>query len=136
MLLPMRFPMRWIALAVSAIVLPPLPAAAQDCPIKDFSHEAREELLRKAPTCDKSMELFSACSYGASGDISLGQIVTEKCEASFLSKLGKPQRQAYDRQMKACGRKYAKEDGTMYRAMAAGCRASLAQTYARRAAKR
>jgi hypothetical protein len=121
-----------VALAFSAILLMTAPGAAQDCPIKDFNHEAREDLLRKAPTCDKSMELFGACAYGAGGDVSLGQIVTEKCEGDFMRKLNKVERQAYNGEIKACSREYAKEDGTMYRAMEAGCRAHVAQTYARK----
>src|SRR5450759_3758881 len=68
-------------------------------------------MLRQAPTCDKAKELFGDCAYGASGDISLGQIVTEKCEGTFLQKLSAAQRRTYDREMKRCGDKYKNMDG-------------------------
>jgi len=120
-----------IILAFSAILLLTLTGGAQDCPIKEFTQEAREQLLRQAPTCDKAMELFGVCSYGASGDTSLGQIVTEKRQEVFLQKLSAAQRRTYDREMKRCGDKYKNQDGAMYRSFAASCRASLAQSYAR-----
>ena len=89
-------------------------------------------MLRAAPACDKSMALFSDCAYGASGDLMLGRVVTRKYEGDFLAKLGKAERRIYEGKIKACGLKYAKEDGTMYRAMEAGCRADVAQQYSRR----
>ena len=122
-----------IILACSAILLLASPGRPQDC--QSLPQEGREEVLRKAPTCDKAMELFSDCAYGASGDISLGQIITEKCEATFLQKLSAGQKRSYDRGMKRCYDKYKNEDGTMYRAMTAGCQADLAQSYAHRFGK-
>jgi hypothetical protein len=116
-----------IILGFSAILLLASPGTAQDC--QTLPQEGREEVLRKAPTCDKAMELFSDCAYGASGDISLGQIITKKCEATFLSKLSARQKHSYDRGMKRCYDQYKNEDGTMYRAMTAGCQADLAQNY-------
>ena len=120
-------------LACSAIFLLALSAAAQDC--RSLPQEGREQVLRKAPTCDKAKELFSDCAYGASGDISLGQIITEKCEAVFLEQLNAGQKRTYDRGMKRCYDKYKNEDGTMYRAMTAGCQADLAQSYAHKFGK-
>ena len=120
-------------LACSAILLLTPPAAAQDC--QTLGYEAREQVLRQAPSCDKAKELFGDCAYGASGDISLGQIVTEKCEATFLQMLGAAQRRSYDHEMKRCDDQYKNKDGTMYRAMAAGCRADLAQSYAHKFGK-
>ena len=81
------------------------------------------------------MKLFEACQRGSSGDIRLGEIVIAKCEGAFLSKLSKLERSAYDRKIKACWHKYAKESGTMYRSFEAFCAAGVAQTYARRARK-
>ena len=56
--------------------------------------------------------------------------MTDKCEAGFLKKLSKAQRRAYDREMKSCNDEYKEDEGTLSRAMAAGCRADLAQSYA------
>jgi hypothetical protein len=120
-------------LACSAILLLALPAAGEDC--RELEFGARETLLRKAPTCDKAMELFAGCNAGGSGDINLGQIVTEKCEGMFLQKLSAGQRRGYDREMKSCNDEYKKEEGTLSRVMAAGCRAQLAQSYAHKFGK-
>jgi hypothetical protein len=120
--------------ALSAILLlTPSAGAAEDCLKLEF--EAREALLRKAPTCDKAMELFGSCAFGGSGDISLGQIVIGKCEGTFLQKLSAGQRHAYGRKMKSCNDEYKEEEGTLSRAMAAGCRADLAQSYAHKFGK-
>jgi hypothetical protein len=120
-------------LACSAILLLTPPAAAEDCQTLEF--DAREALLRKAPACDPAMELFSSCNGGGSGDINLGQIVTEKCEGVFLQKLSAAQRRSYDREMKSCNDEYKKDEGTLSRAMAAGCRALVAQRYAHKFGK-
>jgi hypothetical protein len=120
------------AFAFLASLLLTTPGAAQDCPIKDLNYEARETLLRNEPSCDKAREWFGICSYGASGDVPLGQIVIEKCEGSFLAKLSKVQQRGYDREIKACDDDYKNKDGSMYRAMAAGCRVDIAQSYARK----
>jgi hypothetical protein len=122
-----------IILACSAILLLVRPGAAEDFQMLDQA--GREQVLRQAPTCDKANELFGDCAYGAGGDTALGQIVTQKCEADFLHKLSKAQRRSYERAIKRCGAKYANMDGTMYRAMAAGCRAERAQSYSRKFGK-
>ena len=123
-----------IILAASAILLAALPAAAaEDC--QGLRQEEREAVIRKAPTCDKAMVAFGDCAFGASGDTGLGQIVTEKCQGDFLQKLGSWRKSGYERGIKRCNDKYARKDGTMYVAMAAYCRAQLAQTYARKYGK-
>ena len=114
-------------LACSAILLLAPLAAAQEC--QHMRYEDREALIRKAPSCDRAMETFGDCAFGASGDTGLGQIVTEKCEGDFLQKLSAGQRRTYQRGIKRCDDKYAKMEGSMYIAMAAGCRAELARTY-------
>jgi hypothetical protein len=119
--------------ALSAFLLVASPALAEDCPVSGF--ENIEKLLTGAPTCDRAMALMIACSFGSSGDVGLGQIVTKKCEGSFLNKLSKSARRSYDRKVGACWHKYAKKSGTMYRSMAAFCVAEVAQAYAARARK-
>ena len=122
-----------IILACSAILLLALPAAAEDC--RELEFGAREALLRKAPTCDQAMELFGSCNAGGSGDINLGRIVTAKCEAAFLQKLSARQRGSYDREIKSCNAEVKGDEGTLSRAMAAGCRALVAQSFAHKFGK-
>jgi hypothetical protein len=124
-----------IILACSAIVLLATPGIARDCPVKDIAHEPREAAIRNAPTCDEAMELLVACSFGGTGDVSLGLIVTAKCEAMFLKRLNAKQRRRYDRGIAACYAEHKNEQGTMFRSMAAICRAALAQSFAHRYGK-
>jgi hypothetical protein len=124
------------ALLVAGAEGAPQPGQAKECPVEELSLEARENALRTAPSCDKSMEIFQLCSYGASGDVSLGAIVTEKCEADFLTKLSPQQKKLYDREQERCTRKYRHESGTMYRSFEAFCSAQVAQSYARKFSKR
>ncbi len=116
---------------VAAFLLLASSALAEDCPTSGY--EEIEKLLADAPSCNRSMALFEACSFGASGDVGLGEVVTKKCEGVFLSTLSKSERRTYDRKIEACWHKYAKKEGTMYRSAAAFCAAGVAQDYARRA---
>ena len=122
-----------IILACSAIFLLARPGAAEDC--RQLDHEARQALIRKAPSCDKAMAQFGDCNYGASGDTALGQIVTEKCEADFLRKLNAKQRQAYAGEIKRCNDEVKEDEGTLSIAIGAGCRALAAQNYAHKFGK-
>jgi hypothetical protein len=125
-----------MVLGVLAALTLTTPAAAKDCPTQEFSHEAREQAVRDAPTCQASLEVMEACAYGATGDTSLGEIVIEKCEADFLTKLSKAQRKTYEAEVKRCDAKArGGREGTMYISAAAFCRAGVAQRTARRFAK-
>jgi hypothetical protein len=120
------------ALAVfflGAVATPAIPAIAE-CPTPDG--EKILELLDRAPTCSKALSLFEACSYGASGDVGLSEVVVKKCEGDFLTRLSASQRQTYYRKQKWCARKYQKESGTMYRSFEAFCSANLAKIYSQR----
>ena len=122
-------------LAVSAMLLVVTPAlsATQDCPTLD--RDGIEKLLKDATSCDKSMEMFNACAYGFGGDTLLSEIVIEKCEGDFLSKLSKAEERSYRQKVKRCDYKYRNETGTMYRSFEAFCRAGVAQNYSTRALK-
>jgi hypothetical protein len=115
-------------LVCSAILLVTAANAAEDCQKLEFG--AREALVRKAPTCDKAMEQFTNCNAGSSGDVILGLIVTRKCQGDFLKKLNAKQRRAYADGIKSCNDGVKEEEGSLSRAMAAGCRAELARSYA------
>ena len=121
-----------MVLAVSAILFIVTPVRAKDCPVKEFSLDAREDAIRKAPTCKQALEIMGACAYGAGGDTGLGGAVHERCEPEFLPRLSKAQRRAYDREQKRCDAKFARQSGTMYRSATAFCQAQSTVTYARR----
>jgi hypothetical protein len=116
-----------------AVATAPAAAATKDCPT--LAGDEILERLKQAPTCENSLALFQVCSYGASGDVGLSEVVIRKCEGDFLAKLNKSQRQAYDQQQKRCARKYQNQSGTMYRSFEAFCSAILAKNYSRRFAK-
>jgi len=111
------------------------PALAGVCLGKSMSLEETIDAINATPGCDRAMQLFEACEYGTSGDIHLGAAVEKKCEADFLERLKAQQKLTYQREMRACDRKYQNESGTMYRSFTAFCRAEVAQRYARQAMK-
>jgi hypothetical protein len=106
--------------------------SAKECPVQDATLEARADVIRRAPTCRRALQTMEGCAYGASGDVALGAVVTAKCEADFLSRLGKSERRAYARKLARCARKYRHEIGTMYRSFEAFCRAGVARDYSDR----
>ena len=109
--------------------------AAEECPAKSNSMDDIIAVLNAAPSCDRAMKLFEACEYGASGDVQFGEVVEKKCEADFIGHLKPPQKLSYQRELRACDRKYRNRSGTMYISFTAFCRAEVAQRYARRALK-
>jgi hypothetical protein len=124
-----------MVLAVWATVLfaTPLNALkAKDCPVEEFTLDAREDAIRKAPGCMQAFEIMQACAYGAGGDTSLAAALREHCEPEFLGKLSKAQKKAYGREQKRCDDRYAKQSGTMYRSFAAFCQAQSTVNYSRR----
>jgi hypothetical protein len=105
-------------------------ARKEECPTLD--HKEIEELLGKAPSCQRALALFEICQFSTSGDVSLGAIVTRKCEGDFLTKLNSVQRRAYQREQQRCQRKYSKQDGSLYRSFEAFCGANVARNYSAR----
>jgi hypothetical protein len=123
-----------MVLAVSATLFAtPLQALkAKDCPVEEFTLDAREDAIRKAPGCMQALDIMQACAYGAGGDTSLSAALHERCEPELLPKLSKAQKRAYDREQRRCDDKYAKHSGTMYRSFAAFCQAQSTVNYSRR----
>jgi len=120
-------------LALLAVGLFVAPLKAMDCPVEtrvEGTLDAKEEAIRRAPTCKAAYEIMEACAYTASGDTGLGEAVRERCEPEFLPKLSKPQRRVYDQEQKRCTYKYAKHNGTMYVSFSAFCRAESTVKYA------
>ncbi len=124
-------------LAVLAIVIvfsaAGAPLFAAVCIDKSMTPDEIIAVINAAPGCDQAIKIFEDCEYGASGDVLLGAAVEKKCEADFRSRLTAATKKAYQHQMGVCDRKYAKEDGTMYRSFTAFCRAEVSQRYARQA---
>jgi len=120
-----------IVLAVSISIAPAkVQKKKEECPTLNLGEI--EELVRKSPTCRRSIAVFELCEVGTSGDLRLGAAVTEKCEADFLGKLTAAQRRAYDSEQKRCAHKYQDKDGTMYRSFEAFCGAYVARDYSAR----
>ena len=125
-----------VLLLLAAVPASAAPKVQKECPA-GLGPEEKEDLLRKAPSCDAAMELFEACAYGASGDTGLSVAAIENCESGFLSRLSRTQRRLYDAEMKRCNAKArGGREGTMYISAAAFCRAIVAQKFARRYARR
>jgi hypothetical protein len=124
-----------VLLAALAVLWGVGPGSAGDCPDAEGTLEAREDLIRKAPSCPEALAMMEACAYGASGDLVLGTVVMEKCEAAFIARLGKGERRAYALRVSRCHRKYRNESGTMYRSFEAFCRAGVALDYAKKYGK-
>ena len=121
-----------LALSVAASVAKDDPKKEQ-CPTLDAGEI--EDMLQKAPSCQRAVAVFEICQFGSSGDVGLGAAVTEKCEADFLGKLSAAQRRAYDGEQKRCSRKYLNKSGTMYRSFEAFCRTYVARNYSASALK-
>jgi hypothetical protein len=111
------------------------PALAAVCLDKSMTRDEIVDAINASPGCEQAMKLFEACEFGTSGDIQLGAAVERKCEGDFLSRLKAPQKQAYQREMAACDRKYRNQSGTMYRSFTAFCRAEVSQRYSQKALK-
>lgn len=123
-------------LAASAALLVSVASAfAEGCPAKSTHMDDIIAALNEAPSCDRAMKVFEACEYSASGDVQFGAVVEKKCEADFLKRLKPPQTRTYQRELRACDRKYEHQSGTMYLSFAAFCRAEVAQRYAQQALK-
>jgi hypothetical protein len=112
-----------------------VPAAAEDCPVKPFEMDAIVAAANAASGCDAAMKVFEACQMGSTADVQFGDAVEKKCEAAFLSRLKTPQKRTYQNQLGRCEEKYADNQGTMWRAATAMCRAAVSQRYAHRLAK-
>jgi hypothetical protein len=130
----MRFDLGMAVLAI-AVSVAGAPALAAVCMDKSMKQDEIIAAINATPGCDQAMKIFEDCEYGASGDVLLGAAVEKKCEADFMPRLTTATKRAYQHQMSACDRKYANQDGTMYRSFTAFCRAEIAQRYSRQRRK-
>lgn len=116
------------ALSAPARAMPPL-----ICPV-EFGEV--DGAIEKASSCEAAYRILEACLLGASGDVSRAHAVREICERDFLPGLKPDTRRAYARAQRRCDRKYAGDEGTMYRSMEAVCAAQLAKGYSDRALRK
>ena len=123
------------AAVLAAVVSVSGAASAAVCQDKSMTSDEIVEAINASPDCTRAMKLFQDCAYGAGGDVQLGEAVEKKCRGDFAASLKGRKKQAYQREMGACDRKYRNESGTMYRSFTAFCRAEVAQRYSQRALK-
>jgi len=132
----------WILAVVALFAAPALaqkaakPAAQpeKECPFGISERDKIVDALKKA-TCVDAMSTFQACATASGGDIELGDAVIARCEADFATKLNPAQKRAYDAEHKKCDVRWAKQDGTMYRAYEAYCHADTAKKWSVRLSK-
>jgi hypothetical protein len=105
--------------------------ASNECPVTPLGREELIAAITQAPSCRASFEILSACRYGAGGDVELAGIVTERCEKTFLPILKPAAKRAYAKARKACERKYARKQGTMYVSAQVICEAEAAVRFAK-----
>ena len=112
-----------------------VPTFAADCPVESMAPSEVEKLIVAAPGCEQSLKIFQSCGMGASSDVRLGGVVTEKCEAAFEGRLSGAERRAYSRAQAICEKKYQRETGSMYRSFEAFCFAEAAARMAKQVAR-
>jgi hypothetical protein len=122
-----------VVLAAFAMMLVeiPMPAVA-DCPSETLQQDDIIKAIQKAPSCKAAFDVMNACRYNAGGDVALAEVVIEKCEAAFLSRINAQQKRSYQREREACARKYANKSGTMYVSFQVTCEAAAAVKSAQR----
>jgi hypothetical protein len=128
----LKFMLAGVAVTLS---LGAAPVSAAVCLDKSMTLDEIVDAINATPGCEPAMKLFEDCEFGTGGDTQLGAAVERKCEGDFLDRLKAPQKQAYQRELKVCDRKYQNESGTMYRSFTAFCRAEVAQRYSRQTRK-
>jgi hypothetical protein len=118
-----------LAISIAGSLAKDEPKKAQ-CPTLD--HQEIEDLLRKAPSCQRAIALFEICQMGSGGDLSFGTIVAEKCERRLSGQTDRGRSGPMSANRKQCQRKYVNESGTMYRSFEAFCGADVARSYSAR----
>jgi hypothetical protein len=127
-----RFGLAVLAVALSVAGTP---ARAMVCMEKSMTLDEVVDTIGAQKGCESAMKVFQDCQLTASGDVQLGAAVEKKCEADFMPGLSTARKQAYQREMRVCDRKYRNKSGTMYLSFTAFCRAEIAQRYSQRALK-
>jgi len=125
-----------VALSIVALFAsPPATAAGGECPVQSHDNDEIAKAVHDAPTCGASMAIFERCGSGATGDVTIGEIVVGKCEGVFAGRLSAGRKRAYDRAQTNCEKKYIKQTGSMYRSFEAFCYAKAAANVAEQFSK-
>ncbi|HEY6969254.1 MAG TPA: lysozyme inhibitor LprI family protein [Candidatus Angelobacter sp.] len=109
-----------------------IPSWAQDA--CDYESKDRFDVLARAlsaaKSCAAAVAKWQQCAFGSSADTQLTPIVVAKCEKTFLDKLSPATMERYTQEMQLCAYRYARQEGTMWMAIAAGCQVDVAAEFA------
>jgi hypothetical protein len=110
-------------------VLVSAPGLAQDaCPVAGADAETLTAAITRAESCSEAADLARKCAAGTTLDVAMTSDVIQRCEKDFAN-ITRSERAMYTQLTNRCEKKYAKEQGTMYRAAAAFCRMGVAVTF-------
>lgn len=109
-----------------ALIMTAVAARAQECE-RDLDAEARK--MRATKDCAAVYKVFDSCLWGSTADVQRGALVRDMCELEFRTRLKPAEAKAYQHKIEGCGKKYAKQSGTMYRSMEAACAAKAARDF-------
>jgi uncharacterized protein len=104
---------------------------AAECPSgSPEAFAAVTKILSNAPSCAAAAAKFSQCGWGSSADTEFASIVVKKCESSFIGQASAAGRKRYREEMELCSYRYARQEGTMWMAVASGCQVNVAKHFA------
>lgn len=109
--------------------------ALEACPVESQDRTDIEAAIGAVDTCAHAYHVMSACRSNDGGDVSLADLVIQKCEEAFLPKLEPPALSAYRAAREACVRRFAGKAGSMYASFQASCEAAVAVVTAKKAAR-
>ena len=102
---------------------------ADECPVKDtMDGEKIISTIAAAKSCYEASTVAESCAWGSSMDVQFVGAALKTCEKDF-TKISKSNRAMYNALVSDCGKKYAKQQGTMYVSMTAFCSLSVAKTF-------
>jgi hypothetical protein len=117
------------SLIVLVSLLTSAAAFGGECPSTDV--DTILKYVGSTNQCGVAQQRAADCAYGSSIDTAIAGTAQQVCEARFASKLNAAEKAGYNSLLNRCAAKYAKEEGTMYRSMAAFCSLNVSLTYAR-----
>lgn len=119
-----------LVLALAVWLLAASAASADEACRYAGDADAFVDALSKAGSCRAAFALLSECSWGSSADVEFSDVVVKTCEGGFLDKLSPAGKANYAAEADLCYYEYQRQEGTMYRSMAALCRAGVASRFA------
>ena len=132
--------MRHLLWVTSLLLCANIPALSQDekqeekaaeCPSgSPEAFAAVTKILANAPSCAAAAAKFSQCGWGSSADTEFASVVVKKCENSFIGQASAAGRKRYREEMELCSYRYARQEGTMWMAIASGCQVDVAKHFA------